>query len=72
MDPSPDGRGDDGHMSPQLTTRLLIILSICYGVVIGILGALDSPAVSTVAVIGAMVIGALWAIRAVLPRRDRS
>jgi hypothetical protein len=52
-------------MTPQLATRLLIVLSICYGIVVAILGALNSPAVGLVAMIGALVLGGLWAVRGV-------
>ncbi len=50
-------------MTPKLTARILLVLTICYGITIGILGTLGSSAVSIVAVIGALVIGGLWAIR---------
>jgi hypothetical protein len=56
-------------MSPKLTARILIALSLCYGIAIAILGAVNSSAVGTVAVIGAVVIGALWALRGVLTHR---
>ena len=59
-------------MTPQSTSRLLLVLSICYGITIGILGTLGSPALTIVAVIGALVIGGLWAIRGAFFRGDRS
>jgi predicted membrane-bound mannosyltransferase len=59
-------------MSPQLTSRILIALSICYGITVAILGALDSSALTIVAIIGALVLGGLWAVRSMLIRRDRS
>jgi hypothetical protein len=50
-------------MTPQTSSRLLVVLSICYGIAIGILGFLGSSAITIVAVIGALVIGGLWAVR---------
>lgn len=52
-------------MTPQLYSRLLIVLSLCYGIAIAILGALGSPAVGLAAMIGALVLGGLWALRGV-------
>jgi membrane associated rhomboid family serine protease len=49
---------------------ILIILSIAFGVTIGILGALESPAVGTVAMIGGLLLGGLWVIRGLLTRAD--
>jgi hypothetical protein len=46
-------------------------LSIVYGSGIAILAVLDSSNLATVAVIGAIVLGALWAIRGVLLRGGR-
>jgi len=59
-------------MNPKLTSRLLIVLSLCYGIVIAILGALGSSALTIVAIIGALVIGGLWAVRGMFSSRDRS
>jgi hypothetical protein len=59
-------------MNPRLSSYVLVALSICYGVAIGILGALESSALLTVTVIGAIVLGGLWAIRGLLISRSRS
>ena len=59
-------------MSGQLATRLLVVLSIVYGVTIGLLGAFGSPAMTSVAIVGAVVLGALWAIRGVVFRNRSS
>jgi hypothetical protein len=56
-------------MGSKLSAPLLVILSICYGITVAILGALDSPATGIVAIIGALVVGGLWAVRGVLSRR---
>jgi hypothetical protein len=50
-------------MTPELSTRVLIALSICYGIAVAILGVLDSPALGLFATIGAIVLGGLWALR---------
>ena len=49
----------------------MLVLTICYGITIAILGTLGSPALTIVAVIGALVIGGLWAIRGAFFRSDR-
>jgi hypothetical protein len=59
-------------MTAQLATRLLVLLSIVYGIGIAILGALESSALTNVAVIGAVVLGGLWAVRGLLFSRNRS
>jgi hypothetical protein len=55
-------------MNPKTSAQILIVLSIAYGVTIGILGALDSAATTTIAIIGALVIGGLWVVRSVVAR----
>ncbi len=50
-------------MNPQLSTRILIVLSIAFGITVAILGVTESSALDTVALIGALVIGGLWAVR---------
>lgn len=56
--------------SPALTTllssRVLIVLSLAYGIVIAILGAIGSSALGIVALIGALIVGGLWVVRAVV------
>jgi len=56
-------------MDSKLSARLLVILSICYGITIAILGAVGSSAIGIVAVVGALVLGGLWAVRGLLNRR---
>jgi hypothetical protein len=57
-------------MNPQLSARILIAASICYGITIAILGYLGSSAIATVAVIGALVLGGLWAMRGIFIKRQ--
>jgi hypothetical protein len=57
-------------MTPMLSARLMIVLSILYAILIAILGFLDSSAITLVAVVGALVLGGLWAIRGLLARRS--
>lgn len=60
-------------MAAKLSSRLLVALSIAYGIVMAVLGAFGSPATGPVALIGALVIGGLWAVRAMpFGNRDRS
>jgi len=59
-------------MDPKLSSRVLVALSAAYGITVGILATLDSPAMTTVAVVGAMVLGGLWVIRGLFVNRDRA
>jgi hypothetical protein len=56
-------------MNSGLSAKLLIAASIVYGITIGFLGYLGSSAVGIFAVAGALVLGALWAIRGVFIKR---
>lgn len=53
-------------MDRKLSGQILVILSIVYGVTLALLGAFASSAVAPVAIIGALIIGGLWAIRGIL------
>jgi hypothetical protein len=57
-------------MDSRLSAKLLVVASIFYGIVIALLGYLGSSAVTIVAVIGALVLGALWAVRGVFLNRS--
>jgi hypothetical protein len=58
-------------MDPRLSARLLVVLSLVYGGTVAILGALGSSALVVFSIVGAVVIGVLWAVRGVfLPKRD--
>jgi hypothetical protein len=59
-------------MNPKTSAQVLMIVSICYGILIAILGAVGSSAVGLVAMIGALVVGALWVVRGILISRSRS
>jgi membrane associated rhomboid family serine protease len=50
-------------MTPQQTSRILVLLSIAFGGTIGILATLNSSAVGIVAAIGGIVLGLLWVTR---------
>ncbi len=52
-------------MNPQLSAKGLIILSIGYGLAVAAIAALHGP-VTPFAIIGALVLGGLWAVRGVL------
>jgi len=56
-------------MKLMLSPPVLLTLSIAYGALIAVLGALGSSATGTVALIGALVVGGLWAVRGVLQSR---
>jgi hypothetical protein len=56
-------------MTRELSTRILIGLSILYGATVAVLAALD-VAVTPVATIGAVIIGGLWVVRGLVFRRS--
>lgn len=58
-------------MDPQTTNRVLLALTFGYGLTLAILGWVDSSAVGPVAVVGALVLGAGWALRGMLSGRGR-
>jgi hypothetical protein len=59
-------------MNVRLYSQLLVVLSICYGLTIALLGVFGSAVVTEVAVVGALVIGGLWAVLGVLSSRKDS
>jgi hypothetical protein len=59
-------------MSPKTSARILVALSIAYGVAIGILGTFNSSVITPVAVVGALVIGGLWVIRGVFTDKEHT
>lgn len=58
-------------MNRKRAAQILLILSIALGVTIALLGAFDSPAVATVAIIGALAIGGMWAVWGIVFDRDQ-
>ena len=62
------GAGTIGAMDPRLSARLLVVLSICYGSVVAVLGALGSSATGIFALVGALIVGGLWAVRGMFGR----
>lgn len=55
---------------PPATTVALVV-SVLYGLTVGLLAVLDVPAMGTVAVVGGLVLGAMWAVIAIVARRPR-
>jgi hypothetical protein len=56
-------------MNPQLSVRIMVCLSILYGCTIGVWSIVGAPDLGLVAIVGAIVLGAGWAIRGVLTSR---
>ena len=50
---------------------IMLILSVAYGAAVAIVAMTDSGSVGTFAVIGAIVLGVLWTVRALLIRGSR-
>jgi hypothetical protein len=59
-------------MDPKTSARVLVALSIAYGITIGILGIVDSGAIAAVAIIGALVLGGLWVVRGLFLKRGNA
>jgi len=57
-------------VTPELSSRIMVLLSMAYGITIGALAMADSGAVSIVASIGAMMLGLLWVARWMVTKRD--
>lgn len=55
-------------MTKELSSRILVVLSVLYGLTIGVLAALDVP-IAAVAIVGAAVLGGLWIVRGLMLRR---
>ena len=56
-------------MDSKRSSRLLVLLSLAYAIAVAVLAVLESSAVSVVAIVGAIVVGGLWAVQGVLSRR---
>jgi hypothetical protein len=63
------GRETIRHMNPQLSARVLVALSSCYGVLLGVLAILHVHAIGIVAIIGAIILGLMWTVRGIFVRR---
>ncbi|MEU0554158.1 hypothetical protein [Dactylosporangium sp. NPDC006015] len=59
-------------MNPRMSMNIMLVLSVCYGAAIAILAFLDSGGLATFAVVGAIVLGALWTARGFLTRSGRT
>jgi membrane associated rhomboid family serine protease len=59
-------------MSRQLSSRVLVLLSMAFGIAVAVLGMSDSGAVGGFAAIGGMVLGCLWVVRSFFAKRLES
>ncbi len=57
---------------PRGLTQAMLVISIVYGAVVGVLFVTDNGSAGTVAAVGGIVVGGLWALTAVLGGRARS
>jgi hypothetical protein len=55
-------------MTRELSSRILLGLSVLYGITIGVLAALDVP-IAAVAIVGGAIVGGLWVLRGLVFRR---
>ncbi|KAB8184765.1 hypothetical protein FH608_048260 [Nonomuraea phyllanthi] len=58
-------------MNPKLSARVLVALSIVYGLTIGLLSILDiaQATMTTFMIVGAVVLGGLWVVRGLFTGR---
>jgi hypothetical protein len=58
-------------MNAKLSARVLIALSMIYGITVGVLAMLGvgGTTMTTFIIVGAIVVGGLWAIRGMLAGR---
>jgi len=59
-------------MTPETSSRILVLLSMAFGVTVGALAILGSGAVGAFAAIGGMVLGLLWVARSFFMKRPDS
>jgi len=59
-------------MNKDLFRRIMLALSVIYGVLVGVLAMVDSGATGLVAIIGAIVIGLLWTAFGMIGRPDKA
>jgi hypothetical protein len=59
-------------MDQKTSARVLVALSIAYGITVGILGVFDSGAITAFAVIGALILGGLWVVRGLFIKRGNA
>ncbi|HIV58705.1 MAG TPA: hypothetical protein H9902_12205 [Candidatus Stackebrandtia faecavium] len=52
----------------NMTSKILIALSILYGMGLALMSVFDLPGVSTVAIVGALMLGAGWIARALFSK----
>lgn len=58
-------------MNPKLSARILVALSIVYGLTIGLLSILNiaQSTMTTFLIVGAVVLGGLWVVRGLFTGR---
>lgn len=59
-------------MRSVLSSPLLIALSIAYGLLVALIAVFAPAALSPVAIVGALVVGGLWALKGALSDRPRA
>ena len=57
-------------MTPQQSSRIMVLLSMLYGITIGALAIAGVGDIGLFAIVGAMVLGFLWVARSMLMKRD--
>jgi hypothetical protein len=53
----------------SMSTRILVLLGMLYGITLAVLGYLGSKQIGLVAVVGALLLGFLWAARSILGKK---
>ena len=55
-------------MNPRMSMNIMLALSVLYGAAVAIMAFVDTSALGTFTVVGAIVLGALWAVRGFVSR----
>jgi len=58
-------------MTPQTSARIMVLLSMAYGITVGALAIAGAGVVGIVAIVGAMVLGFLWVARSFFMKGQR-
>lgn len=63
----------DGMNQPRpVANTVALVVTVLYGAIVALLAILGVEAMSVVAVVGAILVGAMWAVIGVTGRRSRA
>ena len=61
-------------MDKKLASKALVVVSMIFGISLGLMAYFGSPALATVAIVGGVILGLLWTMTALFgrPATDRA